>query len=78
MKKLRVAVVGSGVGTGHVESYQQLPEMYEVAALCDIDATRGKALAAKHNIPQFVTKLDDLFKLQLDLIDFVEPVAGVP
>jgi len=73
MRKLRVAVVGSGVGTGHVESYQELPDMYEVAALCDIDPVRGKALAEKQSIPHFVTDLEELFKLKLDLIDICTP-----
>jgi len=73
MKKLRVAVVGSGVGAGHIEAYQALPEMYNMAALCDIDPERGKALAAKYKIPQFVDSLEGLFKLKLDLIDICTP-----
>ena len=45
MKKLKVAVVGSGVGSAHIEAYQALPDMYDVAVLCDIDPARGQELA---------------------------------
>ena len=38
MTRLKVGVVGSGIGASHIEAYQALPELYEVAALCDIDA----------------------------------------
>ena len=52
--RLRVGVVGSGIGASHIEAYTALPDHYEVAALCDIDAVRGAAVAEKFAIPATV------------------------
>ncbi len=73
MRKLRVGVVGSGVGAGHIEAYQALPDMYDVAILCDIDAVRGGELANAAGIPKLVNSLDALFKCDIDLIDICTP-----
>jgi predicted dehydrogenase len=73
MSRLRVGVVGSGIGASHIEAYQALPEMYEVAALCDIDAARGGEVAARYRRPETVGGLDDLFGRALDSIDICTP-----
>ena len=73
MKKLRVGVVGSGIGADHIAAYRALPDMYEVAALCDVDPARGKALAERCGITHFVIELEALFKFELDLIDICTP-----
>ena len=51
MRRLRVGVVGAGIGASHIEAYQALPDMYEVATLCDIDAVRCAAVARRFAIP---------------------------
>ncbi len=73
MSRLKVGVVGSGIGASHVEGYAALPEMYEVAALCDIDAARGGALAERFAIPALVDRLESLFERDLDIIDICTP-----
>ena len=73
MSRLKVGVVGSGIGASHIEAYCELPEMYEVAALCDIDPTRGAAVAEKFAIPATVDDLRRLFDLDLDIIDICTP-----
>ena len=73
MNKLKVAVVGSGVGSAHIEAYQALPDMYDMAVLCDIDPVRGQELAKQSAIPVFVSSIDELFKTGVDLIDICTP-----
>jgi predicted dehydrogenase len=73
VRRLRVGVVGSGIGASHIEAYRALPELYEVAALCDIDAGRGGAVAEKFGIPITVGHLDRLLESDLDLIDICTP-----
>jgi predicted dehydrogenase len=73
MSPLKVGVVGSGIGASHIEAYKALPEMYEVAALCDIDAARGGAVAESFRIPAHVERLEDLLARDLDIIDICTP-----
>ncbi len=73
MTRLKVGVVGSGIGASHIEAYQALPEMYEVAALCDIDAGRGRAVAEKFEIPVVVGSLDALLERDVDVVDVCTP-----
>ncbi len=73
MRRLRVGVVGAGIGASHVEGYHALPDLYEVTTLCDIDGDRAAGVAAKHGIPAVVTTLDDLFARDLDVVDICTP-----
>lgn len=54
-KKLRVGVVGLHWGRAHIPPYQQLPDQFEVIAVCDIDEERARAAAKEFNIPQVFT-----------------------
>ncbi len=49
MKRLRVGVVGLGVGEQHVISYRAQPEV-EVAAICDLDPERLRAVGEAHGV----------------------------
>ena len=73
MKRLRVGVVGAGIGASHIEAYQALPDLYEVAAICDIDQARAAAVADKFAVPAVVSHLDDLFARDLDIVDICTP-----
>jgi len=73
MSRLKVGVVGSGIGASHIEGYAALPDLYEVAVLCDIDATRAEAVATRHAIPATVTTYGDLLARDLDLVDICTP-----
>lgn len=73
MTRLRVAVVGAGVGAAHVSAYQEFPDLYEVVALCDLDPQRRAKLAEAAGIGTQTDRLEDLFDLGLDLIDLCTP-----
>jgi predicted dehydrogenase len=74
MKRLRVAVVGLGVGRGHLQAYANLPEHYEIKALCDLDHDKLRTAASDFSV---VTTTKDLTSLlqnnEIDLIDLCTP-----
>ncbi|MBL4571773.1 MAG: Gfo/Idh/MocA family oxidoreductase [Gammaproteobacteria bacterium] len=69
--KLSVAVVGGGVGQGHIQAYRQLPDLYEVTAFCDIDDTKVKTVCDEYDIANSAHKIEELFDLDID-IDIVD------
>jgi predicted dehydrogenase len=72
--KLRVGVVGAGIGRAHIEALYSLPDQYEVLALCDTDGERARALAEEKGIPRFSTRPSDLCRMDdLDVIDVCTP-----
>lgn len=73
-RRLRVAVVGAGIGRSHLRGYAAVPERFEVAALCDIDAERARPAAEEHGISRVVTDLAELCRMDdLDVIDLCTP-----
>ena len=40
VRRLRVGVVGLGIGRSHLLAYRNLPDRYDITALCDLDAAR--------------------------------------
>jgi predicted dehydrogenase len=72
-RRLRVGIVGAGIGASHAEGYQALPDLYEVAALCDIDAARRAEVAARFGIPGQDARFEDLLARDLDLVDICTP-----
>jgi predicted dehydrogenase len=75
MRRLKVGVVGSGIGASHIEAFQALPDLYEVAVLCDIDPLRGEETRAKFGIPHHDRSLQDTLARDLDIIDICTPAA---
>jgi predicted dehydrogenase len=74
-RRLKVGVVGGGVGVGHVTAYQDLPDLYEVAAFCDIDAGKADKVAAEYGIADRTTSFDALLDIDLDIVDICTPSA---
>ena len=72
--RLRVAVVGGGIGTQHIDALLKLPELYEPAAFCDIDAARAGAVAERYGIPAALTSFDELIaRDDIDVVDVCTP-----
>lgn len=76
MRRLKIGVVGAGIGASHIEGYQALPDMYEVVALCDINAARRGEVAAKYGIAGQDGSFEDLLARDLDFVDICTP-SGV-
>ena len=53
MKKLGVAVIGTGQwGKNHARVYKELPST-ELVAVCDVNAERAKAMAAQYGVKAY-------------------------
>ena len=53
MKKLGVAVIGTGQwGKNHARVYKELPST-ELIAICDVNPERAKAMAAQHGVKAY-------------------------
>ena len=73
-QRLRVAVVGLGIGRSHLQAYKALADRYDVAAVCDIDATKARATAEEFGAPRQATQLADLLDAGgLDVVDLCTP-----
>jgi predicted dehydrogenase len=74
MSRLRIGVVGSGIGASHIEAYQALPDRYEVVALCDLDPVRGPEVAGRFGIGATTDRYAALLQRDdLDVIDICTP-----
>ena len=72
--RLKVAVVGSGIGRHHVDSYQKWPEFFDVRVVCDINADLARELAAEKGVPEASSELAQVLQRpDLDLIDLCTP-----
>ena len=72
--RIRVGVVGGGIGQGHIRAYQSLPDQFEVLAICDIDQGKAHQVAAEYSVPAAYTDLADLCRRDdLDVIDICTP-----
>ena len=49
-ERLKVGIVGCGIGRDHAAAYHALPEQFELVAICDVDETKGRQVAAKYGV----------------------------
>jgi predicted dehydrogenase len=71
---LRVAVVGGGIGTQHIDAYQKLPELYELRVFCDINPERAQDVSARYGIPVALGSLEEVLDREdVDLVDICTP-----
>ena len=61
MERLRIGVVGAGIGRLHLKGYQALSNKVEIVALCDADETRLQAVGDDYNIPLRFADFNELF-----------------
>lgn len=58
-KRLRVGVIGAGVGELHLAGYSKLPRV-DIAALAGLDDDRVRRVAAQYSVPQTFREYADL------------------
>ncbi len=69
-----VVILGAGIGAQHLDGYLALPERYRVAAICDLDAEKAGALAAKAPDCAVLSDVDKvLADPAIDIIDICLP-----
>ncbi len=73
--KIRVGLVGCGaISGGHLAAYQQLADMFEVVALCDVVEAKAQQRAEAFGVAEIVTDIADLYRRNdLDVIDICTP-----
>ena len=73
-RKLRVAIVGLGIGKSHLRAYAKVADRFEVRAVCDLDATKAAAVAAEFGVARHTTALRELLSGDdIDVIDICTP-----
>ena len=74
-EKIRVGLIGCGnISGAHLRAYRELPELFEVAAVCDILPEKARARAAEFGVPRVAGSIVELCSLpELDVIDITAP-----
>jgi len=72
-RQVRVAVIGAGIGAAHVEAYCANAALYEVAGVCDLDATRAAKVAVSAGAAVETSYDAVLRRDDIDLIDICLP-----
>jgi len=72
-RRLSVAVVGCGIGRAHLDGYAALPDLYEIAVVCDLDESKARAAADRFGAA-VETSFDNLLNRSgLDIVDICTP-----
>jgi len=72
-RRFRVAVIGAGIGTAHVDAYLANAALYQVVAVCDLDAARAAKVAATADAEPVTSYADVLRRDDIDLVDICLP-----
>lgn len=68
-KRIKVGVIGLGaIGSVHLDAYASRSGEAEIAAVCDIQPDRVKALGDKHNVPGRFTDYRELLRDDLQAV----------
>jgi predicted dehydrogenase len=75
-ERLKVAVVGGGIGTQHIDALIRLPEQFELVAFCDIDPAKAEAVAERYDIRSATTSYEELLgRHEIDIVDLCTPAG---
>lgn len=73
-QRIGVAVVGLGVGEKHLQAFAELGALFDVRAVCDLDAARAAAVARQFGGVRYTTDLAELLADPgLRLVDLCTP-----
>lgn len=73
-ERLRVGIVGLGVGRGHAEAFRRLADRFELVAVCDVDVDKANAVAAALAVPRVCRDFAELCsRPDLDVVDICTP-----
>ena len=71
--RLRVAIVGAGIGAAHLEGYLANPGLFEVVAIADLDRERALPLVERSGA-DYLPSLDEaVVRKDVDVIDICLP-----
>lgn len=73
-KKLRVALVGLGIGRQHALAYKGMPERFSLDAVCSLEENESRAAANEFGVTQVLSDFDDVLALpDIDVVDICTP-----
>lgn len=73
-KRIRVAVLGAGIGRSHISAYAELPDLYEVVHVCDLAPEKAGAGAKLAQGARPVTDVTEVLgDKSIDLVDICLP-----
>ncbi len=73
-EKIRVGVVGGGVGRGHIAAFKGCSEDFDVRVFCDLDEARARNVADEFGIARATTDIAELYRMDdVDVIDICTP-----
>ncbi|MCB0193872.1 MAG: Gfo/Idh/MocA family oxidoreductase [Anaerolineae bacterium] len=61
MRKLRIGIVGMGIGLTHLKGYKALPDAVDVVALCDLNEALMTSIGAEYGVPLHYKNFQDMF-----------------
>jgi len=72
-EKVKIGVIGTGIGRNHIKAYQALKEV-EVAGVVDLDPLRAENIAREYEIPKVFTDYRDLLReKEIDAVSVCTP-----
>ncbi len=71
--RLRVAVVGLGIGQLHARAWRKLPEHAELVAVCDVDPAKAAAAAERWEVAALAGLGEVLARDDIDVVDLCTP-----
>lgn len=76
MRKIRAAIIGSGLiaGKKHIPAFLKLRSKTELVAVCDLNLTAAKQVATRFGIPSAYGNIAEMLSTQKpELVDICEP-----
>jgi predicted dehydrogenase len=73
-QKLRVALVGLGIGRQHALAYKNLSDRFSLQAVCSLDDDASRAAAAEFGARHVLSRFEDVLALpDIDVVDICTP-----
>ena len=70
----RVAIIGAGIGAQHMDAFQTLPDRFDVAAICDLEEDRARAVIPRGCDTRYMPRFDAvLADPGIDVVDICLP-----
>ena len=74
MRRLRVGIVGAGIGAEHFQAYLALADRFEVRYMCDLDDARAAQAVSGRKAVTITRSLDQILAdPEIDLVDICLP-----
>jgi len=69
----RVAIIGAGIGARHLDGYLELPDLFEVTEICDLDPSRAAPLVEACGAAYSNSLAETLASKRNDIVDICLP-----